>query len=184
MMRILAAILLLLVTLSPSWAQDFFFQEKIGEWAIVGHPGDAALNLHPACVVGRINPENGARLIIVTDIADGELYMSVSHPKWKIHSPVGTLSRLRMHFVSKDMIKTTMLDYFNTTPEIVVIPKLPPNKLFPALSTADRIEFILPGKLPSVQIPTDGAKEALEAMVKCVENSNDAQKPKNKDIDL
>lgn len=85
MLKTLKAMVLssVLLAASAAFAQEAqpFYAKDASEWKAIGFPGNEKLN--PLCAV-TIGYNKGATFTLIKDLKDGELYLQLNDPDWKI----------------------------------------------------------------------------------------------------
>lgn len=171
MKKLLLSIATMFMLVTPTLA-DNFYSSSSGQWAVFGHTGSEDLN--PACVM-RTSWNDGSRMYIIQDLADGELYIYFENMKWNITGPYNKEHEMEIKFFSGQSVKALKASFNLTTNNNIHIRGIKHDMFLDPFVIADRMEFIMPGNIPDATIGLIGTRDAVEYLKGCVRMSNNVK---------
>jgi hypothetical protein len=156
----------------PRKQQEFFYSKRLGSWVVMGQKGNPATRQNPVCVAATQwgADEDRSRVMIVSDLADGELYMAIGTYGWNIQDPPGKYE-LRLNMTNGDRtIIGHFVEYLLIDQRSVVIPLLPPEVFLPALSGSTMMEFVMPGSIAIFRVKIENAQAVVNTLIDCVDS--------------
>jgi hypothetical protein len=172
MKRFISAIILVLgivLITGMSYAQqqrEFFFRKEVHGWHITGRMPLPNSKENPSCMVAR-EWDARIRVLLVSDLTDGELYMSVGHRFWTIKDAPGKYE-LRLNMMSgENVIVGEFVEYELIDPTAIMIPNLPAKEFLAALMRTSKIQLVMPGSISTLDIPTDNGADVVVGLMDC-----------------
>lgn len=173
MKKILASFLAMMLMVSTAFGSDRFYQTSSGQWDIYGHAGSDTLN--PACIM-QTNWTGNSRLMVIQDLADGELYIHFSHSAWNIDGPYKTRHALEIRFFSGSrtikVLEGSLVLENNST---ISVRSMKQDTFYNPFMEADRMVFVMPGNVPDITVGLRGTRDAVEHSKMCVRAAGNAK---------
>jgi len=150
-------------------SSEFFYRNTSGQWSVYGHPGRDDLN--PACIA-QTNCSDGSTLMIIQDLADGELYIHLTQNQWNIEGPYPTNSELELNFYKNNRIYLSVGSRFSLTgSNTIVIRGIDHDKFLGPFTESERMVFVIPGNVPNLTVGLRGVRNAFDFTTQCLRES-------------
>lgn len=170
MKKLLISFLTMFMLVTPTLAaENIFYKNSSGQWDVFGHGGNKELN--PACVMQTIW-NDGSKLLVIQDLADGELYIHFMHKKWNVKGPYNTNYELVLDFYTGNRIFRSISATFKLLNDNSIhIRGIKHDMFLNPFMDADRVAFIMPGDVPNITVGLRGTTNAVDYLKECMRAS-------------
>lgn len=165
MKKTVLAIALLTGISSTAVAQSLFYQRHHGQWTVSGYPKVDKLN--PNCST-TTRWKNEARLTLIHDLADGELYFAYYNPEWNIIDPPNKQGTMSIKFEDGSTWAVYNYTFEVVGPYSIRIRNLVHNQFLGLFAAATKITLQMPGSIPNVVAGMSGTRAAMGSMAECI----------------
>lgn len=161
MRKLIAA--LLVSTALVATSAEAFYSKNFGQWTVQGQPvvGD----MSPVCKIETGWP-NGAKLVLINDLADQELYIGYFNPQWNITDAPGTNLVTILELVDDKTTFKVSFVYEVVSPTTIRIRHIK-YEFFLLFASASKMTLHMPGNIPSITVGLKGTKATMGGMEEC-----------------
>jgi hypothetical protein len=161
----------------PALAETFYLA-KPDPWEVTGRNEE---NLNAVCVIEQ-NWNRKTVFSLYQDMHDGELYMIITNPAWKITNPPGSVYSAGVDFPNN---KNNIFNYEVLSPDSIRIRDIKKEQFLKLFVTEQTMLLKMPGNIPSLLIPLKGSRAAFSAVTECMgKYESDQAHPKVKGTSL
>ncbi len=147
-------------------ADDLFYKNTSGQWDVFGHPGNSTLN--PACVM-QTNWNDRSKLLIIQDLADGELCIHFTNNNWNVKGPYQSNHELVLNFYKGNGTYASLKASFTlTNKNSIVIRGIKHEVFLDPFTESDRMVFVMPGDVPNVTVGLRGTMNVIDYVKECM----------------
>lgn len=162
---LIAAGLSLAMMVTPALA---FYNNSSGDWSVFGHSGSDTLN--PACVM-KSTWQDGSKMLVIQDLADGELYIHFENMGWNIDGPYNTSHAMKINFYSGSSVLSLNGTMELLTKNSIHIRGIKHNVFVEPFAEFDKMVFIMPGTVPNANIGLRGTRDAVNFLNQCMRDA-------------
>ena len=176
---IMIALFSLFSTLSYA---DTFYNKKNGVWNVVGVVNEGELN--PSCY-SLTTWRDGSEFRLIFDLADGELYILVINNQWNIVDDPGKYNLRLNVFINNTIVGDGGV--FELLSKNTIRLRGMPNQFIELFSHGTKLQFIMPGSIPNMEVNLKGSSQAVDFMIECLnmyKAGNYKTKPKGRGLEL
>ena len=151
-------------------ATDLFFEKTVGHWDIFGHPGDAATNSNPACIL-QTKWQDGSYMQLIQDLADGEMLIEFTNNDWNVEGPYGegTLDLTMNMHGRRGGIESFNVKFVLVDKNTIQIRGIDYKSFLPAFMNYNKMVLIMPGDIQNSEVPLENSTNAVGIMGQCLD---------------
>lgn len=157
---VIATLLSFTALADPALAETFYLA-KPEPWEVTGRKEK---NLNAACVIEQ-NWNRKTFFSLYQDMHDGELYMVITNPAWKIANPPGSVHPAGIDFPNN---KNNTFNYEVLSPDSIRIRDIKKEQFIKLFVAEQSMLFRMSGNIPSLMISLKGSRGAFINLTECM----------------
>lgn len=153
----------LLISTSLVTGASAFYNKSTGQWVVEGKPVIGDMN--PVCQI-ETAWQYGAKMALINDLSDEEIYIGYYNPLWNLTDPPGTVAPLVLEIgdtktslkinLQFEVVSKTTIRIRNLNPEFYVL-----------FAKATGMILHMPGNIPDVKVGLKGTRLSMNFMLEC-----------------